>query len=98
MLDCKHATQLASQAMEKQLTFRQRMALRFHLLMCDACTQFTRQLQVLRKAVGQLGRHIENDERLVLSKHARERIAKAVAIQARQNDEARRNPDLDSTD
>ena len=98
MLDCKHATQLASQAMEKQLTFRQRMALRFHLLMCDACTQFTRQLQVLRKAVGQLGRHIENDERLVLSKHARERIAEAVTIRARQNDEARRNPDHDSTD
>ena len=98
MLDCKHATRLASQAMEKRLTFRQRMALRFHLLMCDACTQFTRQLHLLRKAVGQLGRHVENDESLVLSKSARERIAEAVAIQAWQNDEARRNPDHDSTD
>ena len=98
MLDCKHATQLASQAMERRLPFRQRVALRFHLLMCDACTQFTRQLYLLRKAVGQLGRHIENDEGLVLSKLARQRIADVVAAQVRQNDEARRNPDHDSTD
>ena len=98
MLDCKHATRLASQAMEKQLTFRQRVALRFHLLMCDACTPFTRQLHLLRTAVGQLGRRIEHDESLVLSKRARERIAETVAIQARQNDEARRNPDHDTTD
>jgi len=98
MLDCRHATLLASQSMEKRLPFRQRMALRLHLMLCDACTQFMRQLHLLRAAIGQLGRQVENDEKLVLSKSARERIAEAVAIQAWQNDEARRNPDHDSTD
>lgn len=98
MLDCRHATLLASQSMEKRLSLRQRIALRLHLLMCDACTQFVRQLHVLRAAIGQLGQRVENDEKLVLSKQARERIAKAVAIQALQNDEARRNPDHDTTD
>jgi len=97
MLDCRHATFLASQSLEKRLPFRQRMALRLHLMMCDACTQFTRQLHLLRTALGQFGRQVENDENLVLSKQARERIAQAVTAQARQNDEARRNPNHDST-
>lgn len=98
MLDCRHATQLASQAMEQRLPFRQRVALRLHLLMCDACTQFTRQLRLLRRAVAHLGRQVENDPGHGLSAGARERIAAAVAAQSRQLDEARRNPDHDTTD
>lgn len=93
MLDCRHASHLLSQSMEKRLSFRQRFLLRLHLLMCDACTRFARQLHLLRAAIGHLGRRVENDDKLVLPKQARERIAEAVAIQARQNDEARRNPD-----
>ena len=98
MLDCKHATQLASRALDKPLSFRQRMALRLHLFMCDACTQFVRQLQLMRKALARLGRHIEHDSSVSLSPQARERIAQAVALQAGQIDEARRNPDQHSTD
>lgn len=97
MLDCRHATLLISRSMEKRLPFRQRMTLRLHLMLCDACTQFMRQLHLLRAAIERLGRKVESDEKLVLSKHARERIAEAVAIQAWQNDEARRNPSHDST-
>jgi hypothetical protein len=98
MLDCRHASQLLSQSMDRRLSFRQRMMLRFHLMMCDACTQFSRQLRVLRSAIGQLGRRMAHDESQALPTQARERIAAAVAIQARQNDEARRNPDHDTTD
>ena len=85
-------------SMSRQLCQRRSVALRLHLMLCDACTQFMRQLHLLRAAIGQLGRQVENDEKLVLSKNARERIAEAVAIQAWQNNEARRNPDHDSTD
>lgn len=98
MLDCRHASRLLSQSMERRLPFRQRLVLWLHLMMCDACTRFSRQLHVLRAAIGQVGRRIERDDRLMLSKQARERIAEAVAIQARKNDEARRNPDQDATD
>lgn len=95
MLDCRHATQLASQAMEKRLSFRQRWALRFHLLLCDACTNFVQQLRQLRAAMGRISQYIENDTTRTLSMQARERIAAAMVVQARQNDEARRNPDHD---
>jgi hypothetical protein len=98
MLDCKHATQLASRALDRRLPIRQRVALRLHLLMCDACTQFVRQLQLMRKALAQLGRYVEHDSSVKLSHQAHERIAQAVAVQAAQIDEARRNPDQHSTD
>ncbi len=93
MLDCKHATRLASQAMDCPLPWRQRIALRLHLLMCDACTQFVRQLHLLRAAVSRLEQRIENEATLVLSKSARKRIADAMHEQDSAQNEARRNPD-----
>ncbi len=78
MLDCQHASQLLSQAMERRLPWRQRISLRLHLMICDACTQFSRQLTLLRTAVGQLAGKIENDETLKLSDEARQRIVQAI--------------------
>lgn len=79
MLDCQHASHLISQSMEVRLTWRQRFGLRLHLMVCDACTQFSRQMWLLRSALRQLGSRTENDETLQLSQEARERIARAVA-------------------
>ena len=98
MLDCKHATQLASQAMEGRLSLRQRIVLRFHLMLCDVCTNFVRQLHLLRAALAQLRHQAENAPEARLSYQARERIAEAVATQASRIDAARRNPDHNSTD
>ncbi len=78
MLDCRHASQLISQSMEKRLGFRQRIALRIHLMMCDACTQFSRQMELLRLAIKNLGDKVENDQQIRLSDEARERIRKSV--------------------
>ena len=62
-MDCKHASHLISQSQEARLSWRQRFGLRFHLMLCDACTQFSRQLGLLREAARQVGRRIESDER-----------------------------------
>jgi hypothetical protein len=51
MIDCRQASQLLSQAQEARLTFGQRFWLRLHLLGCDACTRFGRQLDWLRLAM-----------------------------------------------
>jgi len=82
-MDCKHATRLLSQGQERQLPWRQRLGLRLHLLLCDACAQFFRQLALLRAAIGSLARRIENDQSLVLPDAARERISKALAAERR---------------
>ena len=56
MLDCKHAARLLSQSMDRELPLGQRVRLRLHLLICDACTNFGRQLKLLRKGVGAIFR------------------------------------------
>lgn len=39
-----------SQARDRRLTLRERLALRLHWAMCAACRRFNRQMDVLREA------------------------------------------------
>ena len=48
LISCKDASRLISQMQDGQLPFGRRMAVRLHLLFCDACTVFLRQLRFLR--------------------------------------------------
>jgi hypothetical protein len=54
MIDCKEASRLLSLAMDERLPFWQRAKLRLHLAICDACTNFSRNLRLLRRAVARL--------------------------------------------
>lgn len=98
MLDCKHASRLVSQSMDRRLSMRERLGLWLHLLICDACSQFSRQIALLRQAVRQWSARVENDVRVGLSTDARRRIAAAVKSKTRSLDEARQNPDQNFTD
>jgi hypothetical protein len=49
MLNCCEATRLMSEARERSLSLREKMALRFHTMICAACRRFNRQLDFLRK-------------------------------------------------
>lgn len=48
MLNCKDATRLCSDALERELSLRERLSLRMHLAMCAGCTRFEEQLALLR--------------------------------------------------
>ena len=48
MLSCKDATRLCSDALERELSLRERLSLRMHLALCAGCTRFEEQLAVLR--------------------------------------------------
>ncbi len=50
MLNCKHATMLMSQDMDKKLGALQRINLHFHLMMCGGCRNFNKQIMFLRKS------------------------------------------------
>lgn len=50
-LNCKQASVLLSRAQENALGWRERWALRLHLLLCDGCRNFGRQLELLRSLV-----------------------------------------------
>jgi len=53
-INCKEAARLLSQSMDAPLPFWQRVRLRLHLAVCDACGNFSRQLGLLRRAVARL--------------------------------------------
>lgn len=56
MLDCRNATGLMSEARERPLTARERLALRLHWALCSACRRFNRQLDVLQDAMRRFAR------------------------------------------
>jgi hypothetical protein len=51
MIDCREASRLISQNADRPLPLGRRQQLRLHLLVCDACTNFNRQVRLLRKGV-----------------------------------------------
>ncbi|MFP3874175.1 MAG: zf-HC2 domain-containing protein [Thiohalophilus sp.] len=50
MLNCKDTTRLLSQQQDESLSFRKRMALRFHLMMCSGCHNYHKQIDFIHKA------------------------------------------------
>jgi hypothetical protein len=50
MLTCKEVTHLLSEGQDRKLTVAERARLEMHLLMCDGCSNFRRQMDFLRKA------------------------------------------------
>ncbi len=56
MLNCKQATALISQRMDRDLPLSQRAGLRFHLMMCSGCRNYNRQMNFLRQACRKISR------------------------------------------
>ena len=48
---CKDISLLISKSMDKKLSLKHRMGIRFHLMMCDLCRRYKSQLDLIRKAV-----------------------------------------------
>ena len=55
MLSCKEVTRMVSQGLDRELGFGERVRLRVHLAICNGCTNFRKQLDLLRQAVERLG-------------------------------------------
>lgn len=55
MLSCKEATELMSQEQDRPLGLAERLGLRLHVLICSACSNYRRQMGVLRAACRRLG-------------------------------------------
>lgn len=50
MLSCKEVNRLLSEAQDRPLGLRERLPLRLHLVMCQGCRNFEKQLDLLRQA------------------------------------------------
>ncbi len=51
MLSCKEATRLISESQERKLSLLETVPLRFHLMMCTGCHNFSKQIRFLREAM-----------------------------------------------
>ena len=61
MYSCEQASKLSSRAMEQPLTPSERMLLRLHLMMCGRCSDFSRQIEFLRRASRKIPEVLEQD-------------------------------------
>jgi len=77
-VNCKEISRIASQAMDRPLTWRERFSVWMHLGICDPCRQFVAQLRFLRAVLKQQSRQAENDSNVVLSNSAREVIRETL--------------------
>jgi hypothetical protein len=50
MMNCKQATRLMSQEMDRDLAAGDRLALRLHTLLCSGCARYREQMAFLRQA------------------------------------------------
>ncbi len=48
---CREVHRLVSEGLDRNLSFVERTRMRLHLMVCDACTRFNGQMDLLRKAM-----------------------------------------------
>ena len=78
MLSCKEVSLLLSKACDRKLAWRERLAVRLHLLYCRGCARVERQLQFLRIAARRLAQTDMLPDGAKLSATARGRIRAAL--------------------
>ncbi len=81
MISCRETARLLSESTVQRLPFRRRLALRFHLTMCDLCRRSARQLRAIEESVRRFGTMAADDKMAFLgslSPEARDRIKGAL--------------------
>jgi hypothetical protein len=86
MLSCREVTRLVSESLDRELSLRQRVSTKMHLMMCRLCSRYNKQLAGLREAF-RLHAMREEDTDIYpasLSSKARERIKQALQHPSRE--------------
>ena len=78
MLSCREVSRLASERMDRELTWREKSAFYMHLMMCRLCLRYARQIALLRRATNNLRRRKSTLDDEALPEQARERIARKL--------------------
>lgn len=73
-LSCKETTLLVSQGLDRKLSWSERLSVRLHLFVCEACARFKHQIEFLRAAVRRGAQQLDEASTQQLSSPARERI------------------------
>src|SRR5216684_5216658 len=71
---CRQVARLQSEALDHPLSFRRRLGLGVHLLLCKWCRRYGKQIRFLRTAAHQHAEHESHSPPQPLSTETRERI------------------------
>ena len=52
-LNCREVTRLTLEGEDRRLGLFDRIGIRLHLMICDACPRFAKQVKLMRQAIGQ---------------------------------------------
>ena len=63
MLKCREVTRLYSESRDRPLTLRERLSLRIHVLWCDGCRNFGKQMRFLSDAMHHFARGDRDKDR-----------------------------------
>jgi len=59
MMTCKQLSEIASDFLDRDLPFRQRLAIHLHRLMCRDCSRYLRHLNISSRAVQRISDKVE---------------------------------------
>ncbi len=78
ILPCAEVTRLLSDSSRRPLSLRERIALRVHLVLCDWCSRYKRQLKLLCLTLHRHPSTVEIPDSPGLSPEAREKIRRSL--------------------
>lgn len=77
---CKEMVKVITTSMDAKISWRQWLVLKIHLLSCDPCVNFIKQLKLIRTALlGGYSRLEEADQSVKLTEEARARMKSILA-------------------
>lgn len=80
-LKCSQASLMLSRAEEEELDSVEKIALRFHLMICHSCRRFEKQLSFLRRIFARLSKNefYESDNLPGMTEESKDRIKKNIS-------------------
>ena len=80
MLTCKEASYLASKKLDKKLSWRENLNFRLHIMMCNLCRRYAREINKLHEVIQKAGESSLSKlpDSVKLSKQSQERIRKVL--------------------
>lgn len=77
--ECKQMVKIITASLDSKLSWTEWILMKIHLLSCDPCVNFLKQIKFIRTALGHSGEHLGQDDPSVkLSDDARARMKKAL--------------------
>ena len=77
---CKDVSKLATQALDRPLSLREKLVMWLHLAVCQVCRRFVRHVRFLRRASSRAGEELP--VKATLSRDARERIERQLGVRS----------------